>query len=899
MGGWFLAHQCFQEWESSAGGTLCGCGKNCPCVRPNFACPPFANVTFNRSVVVEHLHRKSEDHNLGVANIYLNHKETQSPAHLLASVWRQLVLGKSIGSAAQRAYDQHSEKGTEPSLDEIDQILRSAVTEWSKVYVVIDALDEYPEEERYILLGYLAVMGPTVNLMLTSRPNISLHNSLTNFQVIEIRANEVDIRRYLDEQIRISPRLSLHVNARPVLRHEIVSCLIARADGMFLLAKLHIESLRKKPTIRALQEALQNLPADLEHTYEDTMERIEAQDGEDSRIARSALTWIANVKRLLTVRELQEALAIEPGTTRMDPENLLDIEIILSVCAGLVLVDMNKQVRLVHYTTQDYLDSIQARRFPDVQTHITRTLLTVLAFDGESRFCLVHAVGQPEADLRDMIANFLGQSSNFSTLRRGSGPPPWNYPDWPAYTSPLWIAAGANLVETATNLINTMPKSLHDTDCSPLHVATFYGHLEMVQLLIEEGADVDARDRRSTSALHIASSRGHEIIVRLLIKHGAEVNAQDAECSTALHVACRKGHTELVRLLIELGADLDAREQNRTPLLIALGDSKPATKTSYGNTAYPDLDINTAYPDLDMYYDDDIRYKETTRRDIVRFLIKNGADVNAQGGYFGNALQAASCKGTPETIQILLDAGAAVSAQGGKYGNALQAASYKGTPETVQILINAGAAVNAQGGEHGNALQAASSLREQMYPEIVQMLLKAGAIIVNTQGESAVAAALWANRLDIVLLLIGNDPDYHWANWSESILYKLIQFLIQNGVDVNAYGGQYGTMLQVASYLGHYKALHFLVELGGNVNVQGGKYGPPLQAAWMGRCKMLADWVPDNEPLAHQLALCENYLAMVQLTKKHRIPMTEDNLQHFVNFLWIHKFLVKQGADVS
>jgi hypothetical protein len=60
----------------------------------------------------------------------------------------------------------------------------------------------------------------------------------------------------------------------------------------------------------------------------------------------------------------------------------LDIETILSVCSGLVNVyDESSVVRLVHYTTQEYLDSIQAQKFPDTQTRITHTLLTFLAFD--------------------------------------------------------------------------------------------------------------------------------------------------------------------------------------------------------------------------------------------------------------------------------------------------------------------------------------------------------------------------------------------------------------------------------------------------------------------------------------------------------------------------------------
>lgn len=78
-------------------------------------------------------------------------------------------------------------------------------------------------------------------------------------------------------------------------------------------------------------------------------------------IAHSTFTWVVNAKRPLTVQELQVALAIESGAKKLDVDNLLDIEIILSVCAGLVIVNEQLSVvRLVHYTTQEYLDSIQS-----------------------------------------------------------------------------------------------------------------------------------------------------------------------------------------------------------------------------------------------------------------------------------------------------------------------------------------------------------------------------------------------------------------------------------------------------------------------------------------------------------------------------------------------------------
>jgi ankyrin repeat protein len=65
-------------------------------------------------------------------------------------------------------------------------------------------------------------------------------------------------------------------------------------------------------------------------------------------------------------------------------------------------------------------------------------------------------------------------------------------------------------------------------------------------------------------------------------------------------------------------------------------------------------------------------------------LLERGADVNAQGGQYGNALQAASDSGHEEIVQVLLERGADVNAQGGLYGNALQAASHSGCYNTVR-----------------------------------------------------------------------------------------------------------------------------------------------------------------------------------------------------------------------
>jgi hypothetical protein len=80
----------------------------------------------------------------------------------------------------------------------------------------------------------------------------------------------------------------------------------------FLLAKLHIESLATKNTIKTVREALKGLPNTLGQSDDIAMQRIEAQNEEDRNTACSAITWVANAKRPLTVRELRTALAVEP-----------------------------------------------------------------------------------------------------------------------------------------------------------------------------------------------------------------------------------------------------------------------------------------------------------------------------------------------------------------------------------------------------------------------------------------------------------------------------------------------------------------------------------------------------------------------------------------------------------
>ena len=107
---------------------------------------------------------------------------------------------------------------------------------------------------------------------------------------------------------------------------------------------------------------------------------------------------------------------------------------------------------------------------------------------------------------------------------------------------------------------------------------------------------------------------------------------------------------------------------------------------------------------------------------VVENVIPQIDDINAKGGHYGNALQAASFRGHEKIVQILLDAGADVNLKE-QYGIGLQEASKNGHENVVQILLDAGADVNNRG-RYDSALQAASASGHE---KIVQILLDAGA----------------------------------------------------------------------------------------------------------------------------------------------------------------------------
>jgi hypothetical protein len=106
--------------------------------------------------------------------------------------------------------------------------------------------------------------------------------------------------------------------------------------------------------------------------------------------------------------------------------------------------------------------------------------------------------------------------------------------------------------------------------CTALHRAAEDGHVDVVKLLLQNGADVNAFEEYYLTALHItAKESGNVDVAKVLIQNGANVNAVDRDHKTALHWAAKNGHVDVAQVLIQHGADAKALCKGLTPLVLS------------------------------------------------------------------------------------------------------------------------------------------------------------------------------------------------------------------------------------------------------------------------------------------------------------------------------------------
>lgn len=153
----------------------------------------------------------------------------QTPANLLAGIWRQLAYDRSpLSDDVVSLYDANAEKGTRPSFNETASVLTNEINKLSKVFVVIDAIDECGPDMVPSVLRILDI--PRVNIVLTSR--LPGSGPLASYASLSIQPSTLDLRLYVESRLSESSLMSRHCEKDPSLRDEVVSTITSRASGM-------------------------------------------------------------------------------------------------------------------------------------------------------------------------------------------------------------------------------------------------------------------------------------------------------------------------------------------------------------------------------------------------------------------------------------------------------------------------------------------------------------------------------------------------------------------------------------------------------------------------------------------------------------------------------------------
>jgi ankyrin repeat protein len=548
----------------------------------------------------------------------------------------------------------------------------------------------------------------------------------------------------------------------------------------FLLAQLHMNTLKNQPTKGDIKQALQHLAKGIDglnETYEQTMKRINDQGSRIRGIAKQILGWIVHAKRPLSTAELRHALAVRQDTAKLDEDFLPSVQTIQSVCAGLVIADeQSKIIRLVHYTTQEYFEHKWTAWFPDAHKDITNACVTYLSFDQfNTGFCQSNEVLEERLQtnaLYDYAARFWGShASKAHTENDGI---------LKLLRNKAKVSAASQVMISAKRYLET--DLLEPTQLTGLHVAAYFGLEQATNGLLDSESDpddaVDLKDRGGQTPLLLAAKHGHELVVKALLNtNQVNINSQNNLEATPLLLAAMNGHDAVVKLLLDTGlADVNAKNKDKdTPLLWAAMNGHDAVVKLLLDTGL--ADVNAKNKDKDT----PLLWAAMNGHDaVVKLLLDTGlADVNAKDKDKNTPLLLAAMDGHDAVVKLLLDTGLAdVNAKDKDKETPLLLAATNGYDAVVKLLLNTGLAdVNAKDENKRTPLLLAVM---NGYDAVVKLLLDIGLAEVNAKTEDEETPLFWAakygHKAVVKLLLDTGRVDVNSKNyWGELLLSQTVK----------------------------------------------------------------------------------------------------------------------------
>ncbi|XP_069756678.1 poly [ADP-ribose] polymerase tankyrase-2-like isoform X2 [Narcine bancroftii] len=381
---------------------------------------------------------------------------------------------------------------------------------------------------------------------------------------------------------------------------------------------------------------------------------------------------------------------------------------------------------------------------------------------------------------------------------------------------------------------------------TPLHFAAGFGRKDVVEFLLQSGANVHARDDGGLIPLHNACSFGHAEVVNLLLCHGADSNARDNWNYTPLHEAAIKGKIDVCIVLLQHGADHHVRNTDgRTALDLADPSAKTLLTGEYKKDELLDTARNgneerlmTLLTPLNVNCHASDGRKSTplhlaagyNRLNIVQLLLQNGADVHAKDKGDLVPLHNACSYGHYEVTELLIKHGACVNAMDLWQFTPLHEAASKNRVEVCSLLLSYGADPTLLNCHSKSAIDLAptSQLKERLAYEF--------------KGYSLLQAAKEADVTSVKKYLSLENVNFKHLQTHETALHlaaaspypkrkQVAELLLRKGANVDEKTRDLLTPLHMASEKAHNDIIEVLLKIDAKVNALDNLGQTPLHRA--------------------------------------------------------------------